>query len=228
LRQTLDPLGDGISSVELLWVAGSDLEVVNDARESLDKEHEVFIEPDDSRLIRYLAQHHHWTPFAGSLAKFRIKMPIFVAREWYRHTVGFNRNEVSRRYVDSRPEVYAPRAWRLRAPGVKQGSLETTIESATTDFYSRQRMFEAVDAYHALLDEGVAPEMARMVLPQSMYTEFREVASLYAYARLCQLRIAPNAQLETRKYAEAVSTFMEQQFPISWRELRAAAAPPDA
>lgn len=227
------PLGDGLGCVECLWIKGDDLEVVNDARESFEKEHEMFKEPDDARLIRYLAAHNHWTPFAGSYAKFRIKMPIFVAREWYRHTIGFNRNEVSRRYVTSEPDFFTPAVWRKKPEGnIKQGSGEnfpdddsifpcgpSLVTNAELSKQSESMNYMALHLYNRRIAEGVAPEQARIDLPQNMYTECRESASLYAYARLCKLRIAPNAQYETRMYAEAVASFLEPAFPVSWKEL---------
>ena len=237
---TLDPLGDGVSKVELIWVKGDDLEVVNDARESFEKESDweyskgagcYVLSNADSKLIKYLASHRHWTPFAGSYIKFRIKMPLFVAREWFRHNMidlgegdikpGFNRNEVSRRYVDFTPEFYLPKEWRARPDkGIKQGSGDVIREQAL-DIHSSygHAVSNGLESYNFLLDLNVAPEMARMVLSQSMYTEFRESASLYAYAGLCDLRIAPNAQAETRKYAEAVSELIAPYFPVSWPEL---------
>ena len=217
-----DPLQDDISSVELITYMGNDLMVVNAARVSMNKIHEEFIDPAATKLINYLAAHQHWTPFAHPQLQFRIKMPIFVAREWYRHTVGFARNEVSRRYVDFEPELYIPEynTWRKRQTNLKQGSSSEIVEETPVlEFYGRRRQLDMLLAYARLLNDGVAPEMARMVLPQSMYTEFIETASLYAYARLCHLRISPDAQQEICRYAEAVSDIIEELFPVSWQAL---------
>lgn len=216
-----DPLADGISSVELIYHMGNDLMVVNAARVSFAKVSLKFKETDKG-LIHYLAKHNHWTPFGHPQLQFRIKMPIFIAREWYRHNVGIVRNEVSRRYVDCTPELYIPKEWRKRNPDKKQGSLEEFVPDINgLRFYGEQQQWDSLKAYECLLEMGVAPEMARMVLPQSMYTEFIETASLYAYARICGLRIAPDAQKETRKYAEAISEQIAPLYPVSWKELRA-------
>lgn len=216
----LDPLGDEISAVEIIDHMGDDLMVVNAARVSFAKYHEEF-EAGDAKLIHYLAEHNHWTPFGHPQLQFRIKMPLFVAREWYRHTVGFVRNEVSRRYVDSEPEFFIPTTWRKKHENKKQGSGEEIVPSEIFDpaIYYDDTLNNAVYNYRVLIDRGVAPEMARTLLPQSMYTEFIETASLYAYARLCNLRISPDAQQETRKYAVAISRLIEPLFPVSWKEL---------
>jgi thymidylate synthase (FAD) len=149
-------------------------------------------------------------------------MPIFVAREWFRHTVGFARNEVSRRYVDDRPECFCPveGALRERDTNKKQGSKPTPItdESEVRDMVQRFQE-NAIEFYEGLLKRGVAPELARGVLPQSMYTEFIETGSLSAYARLCQLRLDPHAQVEIQKYAEAVRELLYERFPVSWKAL---------
>jgi thymidylate synthase (FAD) len=179
--------------VEILEVFGSDLTVVNAARVSFAKESHEFSE-QDGKLVRYLAKHHHISPFFHPQIRLRIKMPIFVAREWFRHQIGFARNEVSRRYVDSPPECYVPKADDIRArdPKLKQGSKSEPVE----DSEATQRILEdatvgAMSTYEHLLQAGVAPEVARMILPQSMYTEFIETGSLAAYARLCGLRLDP-------------------------------------
>ncbi len=190
------PLGDSISSVELLNVMGDDLMVVNAARVSFAKESKQF-SLQDGKLVQYLARNGHISPFFHPQVQFRIKMPIFVAREWFRHTVGFARNEVSRRYVDSPPECYIPTELRERDPNLKQGSKQTLIENNDAVVQELDKATQtAYKCYINLLDQKVAPEVARMVLPQSMYTEFIETASLYAYARLCKLRLDPHAQLE--------------------------------
>jgi thymidylate synthase (FAD) len=212
-------LGDGIGSVELLDVFGDDLTVVNAARVSFAKE-STQIEPRDAKLIQYLADHQHITPFFHPQARFRLKMPIFVAREWYRHQIGFARNEVSRRYVDFEPEVYAPTELRARDPKLKQGSkAECIVNNALHAAEMEKALTASVEAYNALLEADVAPEVARMVLPQSMYTEFIETGSLAAYARLCHLRQDPHAQWEIRQYADAVAGLLESRFPVSWRAL---------
>jgi len=212
---------DGIGFVELLDSFGDDLTVVNAARVSFAKESTTMMDRDKG-LIRYLAEHNHVTPFFHPQVRFRIKMPIFVAREWYRHQIGFARNEVSRRYVDSKPECWTPAVAELRArdPRAKQGSRAEPADGA--DGWSAriaEHNEKTVALYEELLAGGVAPEVARTVLPQGMYTEFIETGSLAAYARLCGLRLSPDAQREIQAYASAVSELMIERFPVSWAAL---------
>jgi len=210
---------DGKGFVELLETFGDDLTVVNAARVSFAKESTV-LEPRDEKLIQYLAKHNHVTPFFHPQARFRLKMPIYVAREWFRHTVGFARNEVSRRYVDDTPECYLPPTLRERDTNKKQGSKTTPIEgeaSVITEMDEFQN--NAIKFYEHLLAKQVAPEVARGVLPQSMYTEFIETGSLSAYARLCNLRLSPYAQAEIQEYAEAICELLKVKFPVSWTAL---------
>ena len=217
-------LSDGSGSIELLGCFGDDLTVVNAARVSFSKESKQLTE-GDKKLITYLAKHNHVSPFFHPQIRLRIKMPIFVAREWYRHTVGFARNEVSRRYVDTEPDCYLPEisSIRERDPNLKQGSKPTAADNAE---YAKECIeeltYSAIHTYNALLEAKVAPEVARMILPQSMHTEFIETASLYAYARLCKLRLSPDAQHEIRLYAEALSNLLEKEFPVSWKALNEA------
>lgn len=214
-------LGDQIGFVENLGCFGDDLTVVNAARVSFSKESTVMT-PGDEKLIKYLAKHNHTSPFFHPQVRLRLKMPIFVAREWFRHTVGFARNEVSRRYVDTKPECYIPQTGSIRErdSNKKQGSKTTAVDNAEYAYECIQELtHSSIDTYNALLDAKVAPEVARIVLPQSMYTEFIETASLYAYARLCKLRLSPDAQYEIRLYAQAVSDMLEKQFPVSWSAL---------
>jgi thymidylate synthase (FAD) len=207
--------------VELLEVFGSDLTVVNAARVSFHKESSEFSEKDTG-LINYLAKHKHTSPFFHPQVRFRLKMPIFLAREWFRHTVGFSRNEVSRRYVDEPPEIWVPSEFRMRDPNLKQGSKP---ESVPLNDHVCQVYKQAVDlsleTYNSLLEANVAPELARAILPQSMYTEFIETGSLAAYARLCSLRLDPHAQKEIQDYAQALSSILEPYFPVSWKALMA-------
>jgi thymidylate synthase (FAD) len=199
-------------SVELLETFGSDLTVVNAARVSLGKEVSEFTDKD-ARLIKYLAGHNHVSPFFHPQARFRLKMPIWMAREWYRHTVGFARNEVSRRYVDSPPTFFLPEAIRTRAPSKKQGSTEEThAYSEELLDVIRASCEESVATYSKLLEEGVPPEQARMILPQTMMTEFIETGSLAAYARLVNLRKTEDAQKEIRDVAHDVSTLLHSAF----------------
>ena len=214
---------DGTGSVELLGSFGDDLTVVNAARVSFAKESTV-MDDKDVKLINYLAKHNHITPFFHPQVRLRLKMPIYVAREWFRHTVGFARNEVSRRYVDTVPEYYMPGSGDLRErdSNKKQGSKPTAIPHE--DIWRgiiRKSCDDTVELYNDLLENGVAPEVARGILPQSMYTEFIETGSLYAYARLCRLRLDPQAQAEIRAYAEAVSMMLLEKFPVSWAALQA-------
>ena len=180
------------------------------------------MKPADEKLVKYLADHDHVSPFFHPQARFRIKMPIFVAREWYRHQIGFARNEVSRRYVDTVPECWIPSPSELRErdPRAKQGSKASAVDSSDALQESiREFTQSSVALYTKLLEEKVAPEIARTVLPQSMYTEFIETGSLAAYSRLAGLRLGTDAQAEIRAYAEGMSSLLTPRFPVSWAAL---------
>jgi len=210
-----------MGSVELLECMGNDLMVVNAARVSFAKESHEFSE-QDGKLISYLAKHNHNSPFFHPQIQFRIKMPIFVAREWYRHTIGFSRNEVSRRYVSDAPECWVPdiSEFRERDPKAKQGSRENEVQSASdARMVFDDTVRQAMTAYETLLKMNVAPEIARCLLPQSMYTEFVETASLAAYARLYKLRTSSDAQREIQWYATQIGKKLEEKFPVSWDAL---------
>jgi thymidylate synthase (FAD) len=193
--------------------------VVNAARVSFNKT-STELTAGDKKLITYLATHNHVTPFFHPQIQFRFKMPIFLAREWFRHQIGFARNEVSRRYVDERPDMFEPQYLRKRDSNKKQGSKEDPVEYNGLCMELMQRHSEnSIDLYETLLANDVCPEQARMVLPQSMYTEFIETGSLAAYARLCKLRLDPHAQKEIREYAQLVSDILAEKFPVSWNAL---------
>ena len=194
---------------------GSDLSVVNAARVSFAKVHTEFDEKSDTKLINYLAKHNHWSPFGHASMQFHIKAPVFVARQLVKHQVGLTWNEVSRRYVDTEVEFYEPTEWRLAAENKKQGSSEETVEyniSAAHKF--------AKQCYENMLNLGIAPEMARMVLPQSMMTEWYWSGTLYAFARVCNLRCKPDAQKETQNVGWDIDKYARELFPASWRALR--------
>ena len=162
------------------------------------------------------------TPFFHPQIQFRIRMPIFIARQWFKHTVGFSRNEISRRYISSKPECWIPTSLREKDENKKQGSRDT-FEDKPLEEKLLGIMQDAIElglsTYDQLIESGVAPEIARSVLPQSMYTEFIETGSLAAYARLYKLRTTPDAQKEIRDYAEEIGKVMSDKFPISWAAL---------
>jgi len=214
-------------NVDLIDHMGSDLSVVNAARVSFSKESEMVWVEDaptmyretlsdkDKKLIGYLAKHDHWSPFAHASLQFRIKAPIFVARQLVKHQVGLVWNEVSRRYVDDTPEFYIPTEWRLKAENKKQGSSDETIE------YNINGAIEFVtQTYNNLLNADIAPEMARMVLPQNLYTEWYWSGTLMAFARVCNLRCKPDTQKETQLIAEQIDEQAKEKFPVSWGALR--------
>lgn len=167
----------------------------------------------DSKLIRYLASHKHFSPFGHCFATFHIKAPIFVARQLVKHEY-LRMNEVSRRYVDSEPEFYVPDVWRGRAKDKKQGS-NGVVESV----YGPLAQHAAIRAYEGLLKDGVAPEMARIVLPQSMMTEWYWSGSMDAFANMCKLRLKEDTQYETRLVAQQIDKEMGELYPISWGAL---------
>jgi len=203
--------------VELVDSMGSDLTVVNAARVSFSTHKEEF-EDKDEKLIKYLATHNHWTPFAHPQIMLRVKAPVSIRTQLYKHKIGMVENEVSRRYVSIEPEIYNPQ-WRTKPTGgAKQGSEDFMVrEGAAISSISYARAInQCLKSYHYLLKRGVAPEQARFVLPQGMYTEFYWTGSLAAYARIYKLRIDPHAQWEVGEYAKAIGEIIEPLFPVSW------------
>jgi thymidylate synthase (FAD) len=207
---------------------GSDLSCVNAARVSFGKrsaweQHSAdptsyrvvnTLSERDTKLVKYLAKHKHLSPFGHAFASFHVKAPIFVARQLVKHKF-LRWNEISRRYVDDEPEFYVPEVWRGRSADKKQGSegvvnLELPLLAAHVT---------AVEQYEELLDAGVAPEQARMVLPQSTMTEWYWSGSLDAFADMCRLRCASDTQYETRVVADQINTEMFKLFPVSWDAL---------
>jgi len=218
-----------ISDMEVTLVdhMGSDLSVVNAARVSFAKESDFDydyghdgrvnerLKESDAKLINYLAKHNHWTPFAHAFASFRIKAPIFVARQLVKHQVGLAWNEVSRRYVDEEPEFWWPKEWRGKPINAKQGS-----DGVVDWFIDPHCVIEALKTYQSALVHGVAPEQARMVLPQNTMTEWIWSGSLAAFSRVCKLRLDPHAQLETQMVAQQIDKIMADLYPYSWKALR--------
>jgi len=205
--------------ITLIDKMGTDLSVVNAARVSYSKESKTFTLKDE-KLIKYLAEHEHWSPFAHASMQFRIKAPIFVARQLVKHQVGLVWNEVSRRYVDFPPEIYKPTAWRGRPVNSKQGSDGEVELGPTLDHNLETTMQSCLILYNAMIEKGVAPEQARMVLPQSMMTEWYWSGTLYAFARVCNLRCKPDTQKETQDVANEIDKLTEGAFPRSWKYLR--------
>lgn len=206
--------------VDLVDHMGTDLTVANAARVSFDKHKDVFDEAD-ARLIKYLAKHGHWTPFAHPQVTFRVHVPIAVARQLFKHKVGGTENEVSRRYVDNAPEIYYPEYWRERAANAKQGSgghLSPADAHRAAIVYGGA-MALLVQAYETLLELGVAPEQARFVLPQSTYTTWIWTGSLSFWARVCRLRLDHHAQEETQLVAAQIYDHCQTLFPVSWDAL---------
>jgi thymidylate synthase (FAD) len=215
--------------VEYIDHMGSDLTVVNAARVSFDKRKEKFDESDE-KLIKYLSKHSHWTPFAHPQITLRIKAPVPIRTQFFKHKQGFVENEISRRYVDFEPEFYHPK-WRKRPPtgGAKQGSDgelecingggETSGGFATFPLYRDYDNFiiVATRLYEDLIAHNVAPEQARFVLPQSMYTEWYWSGSLAAFGRFFKLRTDSHAQWEIQQYALNIGKIMEELFPVSWK-----------
>jgi thymidylate synthase (FAD) len=202
---------------------GTDLTVANAARVSFGKKSEMDDDPwgppklkkKDDKLIRYLAKHKHISPFGHCFASFHIKAPIFVARQLVKHKF-LRWNEISRRYVDDEPEFHEPSVWRGRAENVKQGSSgEVKLPYLVPHEFNRSALYE----YETLLEAGVAPEQARMVLPQSTMTEWYWSGSLDAFADMCNLRCKSDTQAETRLVAQQIDYKMIELFPVSWDAL---------
>jgi thymidylate synthase (FAD) len=227
---------------------GSDLTVANAARVSFGKTSEMEddlwgppkLKKKDDKLIRYLAKHKHISPFGHCFASFHVKAPIFVARQLVKHKF-LRWNEISRRYVDDEPEFYVPDVWRGRSADKKQGSSDTTIDTlhfmelddelSTEEHPHYDNWSEPIDQYagwvnemmlhlyQRMIDNEVAPEQARMVLPQSTMTEWYWSGSLDAFADMCNLRCKDDTQAETREVAKQIDRKMIDLFPVSWGAL---------
>ena len=227
---------------------GSDLSVANAARVSFGKTSEMeentwgppTLKAKDAKLIYYLADHKHISPFGHAFASFHVKAPIFVARQLVKHKF-LRWNEISRRYVDDEPEFFVPDVWRGRSADKKQGSSDTTIDtlhfmelddelsteghphydnwSEPIDRYAGWVNEKMLYLYQRMIDNEVAPEQARMVLPQSTMTEWYWSGSLDAFADMCNLRCKPDTQAETREVANQIDRKMLELFPVSWNAL---------
>ncbi len=205
--------------VELVNTAGGDLSVVNSARVSFNKIVESMGEGDE-KLIRYLADHKHMTPFRHNFIQLRCKAPIFLARQLGKHQAGLSWNEVSRRYVKDAPEFYFPEEWRAAPDGsIKQGSGGVHAENIAIKKDYARMVEDLLDMYDTLIDSKVAPEMARMVLPQSMMTEWIWSGNLLAFAHVYKERIADGAQEEAKVFAQQLDDIIRPQFPIAWTAL---------
>lgn len=233
----MNPFKEYLPKIEATLInhMGNDLTVANAARVSFAK-HTAMEESDvptpyqiidknnmiqylklqerDVKLINYLAREGHISPFGHCFASFHVKAPIFVARQLVKHKF-LRWNEVSRRYVDEDPDFYYPENWRGRSADKKQGS-EGTVDTLVSPRYAYEA---ALGTYKQLLGDGVAPEQARMVLPQSTMTEWYWSGSLDAFSDMCNLRCTPDTQYESRLVADQISQMMGELFPISWEAL---------
>ena len=213
-----------MTQIEVTYIdhMGSDLSVVNAARVSFGKKSQFegrvggpnVLSQRDDKLVRYLAKHKHLSPFGHAFASFHVKAPIFVARQLVKHKF-LRWNEISRRYVDDEPEFYVPDVWRGRSADKKQGSDGVVDVGKIGDISLASKTI-----YNSLLDRGVCPELARMVLPQSMVTEWYWSGSLDAFADMCNLRCKPDTQYETQVVAGHIDSEMFKLFPVSWKALR--------
>ena len=207
---------------------GNDLSVVNAARVSFGNKSEWDYEESDAysfkqhlserdrKLIHYLARHRHTSPFGHCFISCHVRAPVFVARQLVKHKF-LRWNEISRRYVDSEIEFFTPKEWRGRSDDKKQGSAGVVEVRGSVPV--GRAMYACRDAYEGLLKAGVCPEQARMVLPQSMMTEWHWSGSLDAFADMCKLRLKSDTQQETREVAMQIDEIIEPLFPVSWKEL---------
>lgn len=202
--------------VEYIDHMGSDLSVVNAARCSFAKQHDKFDDTNDTKLINYLARHGHWTPFAHAFVTMRFKAPISIHAQCVKHQVGFAMNTVSRRYVSDTPELFLPE-FRTKPEGsIKQGSGAIHPDNLNIQYDYFQMCTSAIELYEQMILDGVAPEQARFVLPQGVYTEWVWSGSLQAWARFYNQRSDTHAQQEIQELANMVNDITKNLFPVSW------------
>jgi thymidylate synthase (FAD) len=230
--QYVSHMGDDLTVVNAARVSfnkQSDWEIDMDVKNRLDSTNSFYWEEDiltisekDKKLIKYLAEHNHWTPFAHPQITLRIRAPISIRTQFFKHKQGFVENEISRRYVIDEPQIYNPQ-WRSKpSNGAKQGSEDFITNEDTLsicDTFYKTVANESLKVYNRLIENGIAPEQARFVLPQGTYTEWWWTGSLAAYARVCKQRSDPHAQWEIREYASAIKEMIAPLFPISWEHL---------
>lgn len=205
--------------VELIDYMGNDDSVVNAARASFAKEASNYTDEQNHRLIRYLAEHNHLSPFYHATVTLRLKAPIAVHAQMMKHTVGFAHNTTSRRYVSDTPELFIPE-FREKAPNVKQGSLDTEhLDNKEFKGRYKQLCNIAINYYEFLISQGVAAEQARFILPQGVMTEWVSTGSLYAWVRFYNQRTDPHAQKEIQDLATMVGEIIEPLYSVSWRSL---------
>ncbi|NBQ17228.1 FAD-dependent thymidylate synthase [bacterium] len=220
--EKIDPLSDGISSVELVRVSGSDLDIANAARVSYGRISKEISERDKT-LIKFLMQHNHTSPFEHNQFSFRIKAPIFVTRQWMRHRMN-SYNEISYRYVKVSTEFYVPQTWRLQDEQNKQSSFGAFNSEELSNVY-KETMDTCWKTYNTLLEAGVCREQARAVLPVATYTEFIFTCNLHSLMHFLKLRLGHGAQSEIRDYAKALFKLALPHFPISLHEWAAVNLP---
>ncbi|HEV2601862.1 MAG TPA: FAD-dependent thymidylate synthase [Candidatus Babeliales bacterium] len=217
--QQLDPLGDGISSLELIRVSGSDIDVVNAARVCYGKTVQTMTE-QDKKLIKYLMQHKHTSPFEHNQLSFRVKCPLYVSRQWMRHRMN-SYNEISYRYVKAKDEFYMPQQWRHQDPHNKQSSLAPFENAELVEQYQKVIAL-AAQTYENLIENKVCRELARGLLPMCTYTEFIFTCNLHSLMHFLGLRLHVGAQYEIRQYAQAMLELATPHFPVSleaWKEV---------
>lgn len=206
--------------VELVDYMGDDLRVANVARVSFNRWKEEF-DDKDARLIDYLASHEHSSPFRHTAISLRCKAPVFLARQLGKHQAGLSWNEVSRRYVDADIEFFVPDSWRSRpADGIKQGSGGVHPDSSEFKELYCQVIRKCDELYYDMVNTGVAPEMARMVLPQSMMVDWVWTGNLLSFFHVYRLRAGEGAQLEAKLFAEQLGAIVEPLFPHCWSALK--------
>lgn len=220
--ETLDPLGDGISALQLIRISGSDVDVVNGARVSYGKFTNTLSERDE-KLINFLMEHDHTSPFEHNQFSFRVKCPIYIARQWMRHRMA-SYNEISYRYVQSSLEFYIPNTWRAQDTHNKQSSIAPFENEALLEKY-KETLKASGEAYEHLIANGVCREQARGLLPTCTYTEFIYTVNLHSLTNFLRLRLHPGAQWEIRVYAQGMLKLALPHFPLSLKAWKKKHAP---
>ena len=207
------------SSVVYVDHMGDDNSVVNAARVSFNKDAAHFTQEQNAKLIRYLATHGHWTPFAHAVLTLRFTAPIAIHAQCVKHQIGFSMNTMSRRYVSDTPELFIP-DFRTKPDGsIKQGSGDSHTNNAAWQAIYKRTCEHTIGVYEDMIADGVAPEQARFVLPQGVFTEWVWTGSLQAWARFYNQRSDPHAQQEIQELAKMVDDIISPLFPVSWENI---------